>query len=114
MLRKGEARGKIKEGKERIKRRTYGSRELSGTSCIVDPHIGSSVIRDAALSVLGSREFRMEHKGYIGLKNKALVGEEREGRVKLKRGTEGLTSSLMIGICSSLYASNAALNRRLH
>jgi hypothetical protein len=31
-------------------RRTYGSLELSGISCIVDLHIDSSVIRDAALS----------------------------------------------------------------
>jgi hypothetical protein len=57
--------------------RTYGSLELSGTFCIVDLHIDSSVTRDATLSahIPGSL---FEEKRGSGEKN--VVGGEQNKR----------------------------------
>jgi len=100
---------------EEQERRTYGSLELSGTSYIVDLHIDFSVILGAVLSVsipMRSEELLRIWKRREEGRN---ASEELKRWMLRKMGTwrrKRLTSSLIIGICSSLYASNAALNRR--
>jgi hypothetical protein len=106
----GEQEGGAGKRIEGLRGRTYGSLELSGIVYIIDPHIDSSVNQDAALSVSNPLSYREGERGFQstqGVKN-------RGGHDDEKREEKRLTSSLIIGICSSLYASNAALKRRFY